>query len=162
MTARRGGQTIRNRPVIANDEVCGKVTVDRAFAGHLHFDVDPRSEVAANNEIALDELYTWNPALNGDCSGLWPDYYICVGVGTTTATTTTTTTTTARAVETPTPTQAGIVSSCKSFYYVQSGDGCYDIAADNGVTLDNLYSWNPALNGDCSGLWPDYYICVGA
>jgi LysM repeat protein len=104
-------------------------------------------DIAANNGIALDELYTWNPALNGDCSGLWPDYYICVGVGTTTTTATTTT----GAVETPTPTQAGMLSSCKSFYYVQSGDGCYDIAAENGVTLDNLYSSNPALNEDCSG-----------
>jgi hypothetical protein len=44
--------------------------------------------IAANNRIALDELYTWNPALDGDYSGLWPDYYICVRVGTTTATTT--------------------------------------------------------------------------
>ncbi|KAL4739532.1 hypothetical protein BDV11DRAFT_169947 [Aspergillus similis] len=124
--------------------------------------------IAANNGIALDELYTWNPALNGDCSGLWPNYYICVGVGTTTTSTTTTTTTTTTtktttttgAVETPTPTQEGMLSGCKSFYYVQNGDGCYDIAADNEVTLDNLYSWDPALNWDCSGLWPDYYICV--
>ncbi|KAL2837138.1 hypothetical protein BJX68DRAFT_273186 [Aspergillus pseudodeflectus] len=122
--------------------------------------------VALNNGIALDNLYTWNPALNGDCSGLWPEYYICVGVGTTatssvTTTTTTTTTTNTRPVARPTPTQAGMVGSCKSFYYVQSGDSCYDVAASNGIALDTLYDWNPALGGDFSGLWPEYYICLG-
>ncbi|KAL2807585.1 hypothetical protein BJX63DRAFT_436907 [Aspergillus granulosus] len=117
-------------------------------------------DIATANNIAIDQLYTWNPALNGDCTGLYPDYYICVGlVGSTT--TTTTTTTASGGVSTPTPTQAGMVSGCTSFYYVQSGDGCYDIAANNGIALDNMYVWNPALNGDCSGLWPEYYICVG-
>ncbi|KAB8229898.1 uncharacterized protein BDW43DRAFT_314545 [Aspergillus alliaceus] len=121
---------------------------------------DGCSDIATNNGIALGKLYIWNPALNEDCSGLWPNYYICVDVGTTNATTTTATTT-AGAVATPTPTQAGMVSSCKSFYYVQSGNRCSDIAANNGIALSKLYIWNPALNGDCSGLWPDYYICVG-
>ncbi|PLB53269.1 hypothetical protein P170DRAFT_404258 [Aspergillus steynii IBT 23096] len=117
-------------------------------------------DIAASNNIAIDKLYTWNPALNGDCTGLYPNYYICVGsIGSTTATTTTTTT--SGGVSTPTPTQSGMISGCKSFYFVQSGDSCYDIAADNGIALDTLYLWNPALNGDCSGLWPDYYICVG-
>ncbi|KAJ5745060.1 hypothetical protein N7520_010242 [Penicillium odoratum] len=122
---------------------------------------DGCSDIAAENGIVLDELYLWNPALNGDCSGLWPDYYICVGVGSATTTSTATTTTAPGAVATPTPTQSGMVSGCKSFYYVQNGDGCYDIAAENGIALNTLYGWNPALNGDCSGLWPDYYLCVG-
>src|SRR5262245_8907450 len=124
-------------------------------------------DIAASYDITTDNPYTWNPALNGDCTGLYPDYYICVGlIGSTTTTSTSTTTTAATTttgggVATPTPTQSGMVSGCTSFYDVQSGDGCYDIAAANGITLDNLYLWNPALNGDCSGLYPDYYICVG-
>jgi LysM repeat protein len=119
-------------------------------------------DIAKANNIALDQLYTWNKALSGDCTGLYPTYYICVGlVGSTTTTTSATATTSSGGVSTPTPTQAGMVSSCKSFYYVQSGDSCYDIAASNGIALDTLYDWNPALGGDCSGLWPEYYICVG-
>ncbi|KAL2827758.1 hypothetical protein BDW59DRAFT_143792 [Aspergillus cavernicola] len=51
-----------------------------------------------------------------------------------------------------------MVAGCASFYYVQSGDSCYDIAANNAVALGKLYIWNLALNGDCTGLWPDYYI----
>ncbi|KAL6231890.1 hypothetical protein BDW75DRAFT_233225 [Aspergillus navahoensis] len=122
--------------------------------------MDGCSDIAANNGIVLDELYLWNPVLNGDCSGLWPDYYICVGVGSATTTSTATTTTAPGAVATPTPIQSGMVSGCKSFYYIQSGDSCYDITAENGIALNTLYVWNPALNGDCSGLWPDYYLCV--
>ncbi|KKK16694.1 hypothetical protein P175DRAFT_0461335 [Aspergillus ochraceoroseus IBT 24754] len=119
-------------------------------------------DIAASYGIAIVKLYIWNPALNGDCTGLYPNYYICVGlIGNTTTTTTTTTTPTRGEVATPIPTQSGMVSGCTSFHSVQSGDDCYDITADNGIALGKLYIWNPALNGDCSGLWPDYYICVG-
>ncbi|KAJ5667470.1 hypothetical protein N7507_003334 [Penicillium longicatenatum] len=104
---------------------------------------DGCSDIATDNGIVLDELCLWNLALNVDCSGLWPDYYICVGY---------------------------------SYYYHGArggrntdshpnwdgnGDSCYDIAAENGIALNTLYVWNPALNRDCSGLWPDYYLCVG-
>ncbi|KAL4972272.1 hypothetical protein BDW66DRAFT_144586 [Aspergillus desertorum] len=54
-----------------------------------------------------------------------------------------------------------MAEDCTSFYYVQSGDGCYNIAANNRIALDELYTWNPALNGDCLGLWPNYYIWSG-
>ncbi|KAL4898449.1 hypothetical protein BDV59DRAFT_197356 [Aspergillus ambiguus] len=80
---------------------------------------------------------------------------------TTTKSTTPPPTTTSGGVAIPTPTQAGIVSTCKTFYYVKSGDGCLAIATAYGIALDKLYTWNPALNGDCTGLWADYYICVG-
>ena len=35
------------------------------------------------------------------------------------------------------------------------------MAAEEGITLNQLYEWNPALVGDCSGLWPGYAYCVG-
>jgi LysM repeat protein len=117
-------------------------------------------DIAAAEGIALSDLYAWNPALNGDCSGLWPDYYIRVGRGDVTATTTATTTTTT-VITTPTPTQTGMISGCKTFYLVQSGDGCYDIATKYGINLDQFYQYNPAVGNDCRGLWPDYYVCVG-
>ncbi|KAL4764003.1 uncharacterized protein BDW70DRAFT_148033 [Aspergillus foveolatus] len=98
-------------------------------------------DIAASYNIALDDLCTWNPALNRDCSGLYPDYYICLGlIGSTTATATTTTTTASSGVSTPTPTQTAMAEDCISFYYLQSGDGCYKIAANNGIALDELYT----------------------
>ncbi|PKX93947.1 uncharacterized protein P174DRAFT_430919 [Aspergillus novofumigatus IBT 16806] len=101
------------------------------------------------------DFYSWSPSLNGDCSGLYLDYYVCVGLvsgstvalTSTTRATTTSTTGTGGAVVTPTPTQAGMVSGCTKFYLVESSDGCYDIAAAEGITLSNPFSWNPALNG---------------
>lgn len=42
-----------------------------------------------------------------------------------------------------------------------AGVYCQDIATENGITLGELYEWNPALNGDCSGLWLNYAYCVG-
>ena len=54
-----------------------------------------------------------------------------------------------------------MVSTCDTFYDVQSGDSCYDIADTHGVSLDSFYAWNPAVKTDCSGLQPDEYVCVG-
>ncbi|KAK2858522.1 hypothetical protein FQN49_004646 [Arthroderma sp. PD_2] len=62
---------------------------------------------------------------------------------------------------TPTPTQSGIASDCNKFYHVVKGDGCYDIASANKISLDDFCSWNPAVGKDCGNLWPDYYACVG-
>lgn len=118
--------------------------------------------LAAAKDISLSDFYSWNPALNGDCSGLYPNYYVCVGVFSSTSATKTTTTTTGTAPNnTPTPTQTGMDSGCKTFYLVQSGDECYDIATSYKITLDQFYSYNPAVGNDCSGLWPNCYVCIG-
>lgn len=120
--------------------------------------------IASNYGITLTQFYAWNPAVKTDCSGLWPDYYVCVsivGVNPSTTLATKTTTTSGNGIATPTPTQAGMTANCKKFYLVKSGDGCYDIAASYGIDLSNFYAWNPAVKTDCSGLWPDYYVCVG-
>lgn len=115
-------------------------------------------DIASDESIALDDLYSWNPALNGDCTGLFPNYYLCVGVMASEAPSTTAT---GGGPATPTPTQAGMVDGCSSFYRVQDGDGCYDIANSYHISLDDFYTWNPAVKSDCSGLFPSYYVCVG-
>jgi hypothetical protein len=61
----------------------------------------------------------------------------------------------------PSPTQEGLTSDCSQFYLVQKGDGCYDIAHNNGISPDNFDSYNPSVGADCSNLYPDYYVCVG-
>ncbi|KAF3935428.1 Autolysin [Dactylellina cionopaga] len=129
---------------------------------------DGCAAIASQAGIPLSMLYQWNPALNGDCTGLWSNVYICVGTTTykptlTTTTkppTTTTTTTRNNGVSTPTPIQAGMNSNCNKFYLVKSGDGCDPIARQFGISLANFYAWNPAVKNDCSGLWPDYYVCI--
>jgi hypothetical protein len=54
-----------------------------------------------------------------------------------------------------------MASGCTVFYEAQTNDGCYDIAAEYGITLDEFYAWNTAVGDTCAGLWPDYYYCVG-
>ncbi|KAJ9156077.1 carbohydrate-binding module family 50 protein [Pleurostoma richardsiae] len=124
-------------------------------------------------QIDLATLYNLNPSVKSDCSGYVLGTYYCystsadgsVTVSDTGSITPTSssmpTSTSPGGIVTPTPTQAGMVSNCDVFYLVQSGDGCYDIAADYGISLDDFYTWNPAVGTDCSGLWPNYYVCVG-
>lgn len=121
-------------------------------------------DMAATASITLDQLYAWNPALGGDCSGLWTGYAYCVGVAeatTPTPTPTVTPTPTPTTVTPPGPTQTGIAPNCDRYVMQQSGVYCYDMAATAGIMLEQLYTWNPALNGDCSGLWAGYAYCVG-
>ncbi|KAF8859499.1 hypothetical protein BDZ45DRAFT_358156 [Acephala macrosclerotiorum] len=115
-------------------------------------------------DITLDEFIALNTYVDSNCDGLWPDYSYCVDgvpLASTTTSSAAATTTTATAVTTPTPIQTGMASGCTVFYEAKTGDGCYDIATAYGITLDEFYAWNLALDDDCSALWPDYYYCVG-
>lgn len=42
----------------------------------------------------------------------------------------------------------------------KDGVFCYDMAAAAGISLNELYEYNPALGGDCSGLWGGYAYCI--
>ncbi|KAH8699391.1 hypothetical protein GQ44DRAFT_764720 [Phaeosphaeriaceae sp. PMI808] len=64
-------------------------------------------------------------------------------------------------VTTPSPIQTGLVCGCTKFYKVAKDDGCWAIANANGITVDDLYTWNPILGTDCKNLFPDTYICIG-
>lgn len=122
--------------------------------------------IATEHGITRADFDAWNPDVKSDCTGLIAEYYVCVGVyapppTTTTATGSQTTTTAGAPGSTPTPVQEGMVSGCKDFYMVVSGDGCYNIAVAESITLANFYSWNPAVENDCSGLLSGFYVCVG-
>ncbi|KAL2809166.1 hypothetical protein BJX63DRAFT_435476 [Aspergillus granulosus] len=67
---------------------------------------------------------------------------------------------TGNGISTPTPTQSGMVGNCDKFHLVKTDQGCQEIADSYGIPLSRLYAWNPALNGDCTGLWANVYICV--
>ncbi|KAH8768227.1 LysM domain-containing protein [Diaporthe sp. PMI_573] len=115
--------------------------------------------------FTLDDFYSWNPAVESDCSTLLRGYYVCVGISNTPTaapTTTTATATTTGAPTAPSPTQSGIISTCVSYYKVGSDDTCQKIVDKYGTfTLDDFYTWNPSLGTECSSLWGGYYVCVG-
>ncbi|KAK2875576.1 hypothetical protein FQN49_001600 [Arthroderma sp. PD_2] len=107
--------------------------------------------------ISLELFKTWNPYINPQCSNLWADYYVCVHVpGATTSAPMPTPTSNG-----PQPQMPGIVSNCKKFHLVKSGDNCYTINQAAGITLAQFRSWNKNVNADCSNLWLGYYVCVG-
>lgn len=64
-------------------------------------------------------------------------------------------------IATPMPSQAGMTSNCKKFYKDVKDDGCWSIAQQYKVDLNDFYKWNPAVGSTCANLWPDNYICVG-
>ncbi|EPS35643.1 hypothetical protein H072_10908 [Dactylellina haptotyla CBS 200.50] len=75
----------------------------------------------------------------------------------------TTTTTTSTVIQTPVPVQADQVDTCTGWKKVQDSDTCDSILkefASNGLTNGELTQWNPALKSDCSGLFPNYYVCI--
>ncbi|KAK8092914.1 hypothetical protein PG999_014501 [Apiospora kogelbergensis] len=130
---------------------------------------DTCGNIASTHGVSLEQFYAWNPAVGSTCASLWAGYWVCIGTGsspppTTLVTSTTTATTTTAAgngITTPTPTQAGMVGNCNSFHLVVGGDSCYDIAKNSGITLDEFYSWNPAVSNTCASLWGGYYVCTG-
>ncbi|KAH8624629.1 hypothetical protein IG631_20094 [Alternaria alternata] len=124
-------------------------------------------DIAAAAKIPLDSFYQWNPYVGTDCSKLWSGYNVCIRTigftapASSTFKTSTVPTTTKPASNTPTPVQQGMVTGCKKFHKVVAGDGCWDIANNNKIALDDFYKWNPAVKTDCSGLWAQYYVCIG-
>lgn len=116
--------------------------------------------------ITLAQFYALNPPLNGTCDNLWAGYAYCVAPAPAFSATTTTTApaaipSCAGGTAPPEQTQPGISCKCNRWTAQQSGKYCQDMADAAGITLAQLYTLNPALNGACSGLWAGYAYCVG-
>lgn len=86
-----------------------------------------------------------------DCHNLYPGEIVCVGVETTPP----------NPPGCPVPVAPGLVSNCDRCYTVVSGDYCYAVAQKTGITLSQLYLWNPSLTSDCTNLQLGYNYCVG-
>jgi hypothetical protein len=116
--------------------------------------------IAKQNFISLSQFYAWNPKVGTSCEGLWPDVYVCISIIGHSPTTTTVKPTPTNGIATPTPIQDGMVNNCDAFHFVQSGDGCASIVKRYGISLSQLYKWNPAIGSSCSALWLETYVCV--
>ncbi|KFG83697.1 LysM domain-containing protein [Metarhizium anisopliae] len=63
-------------------------------------------------------------------------------------------------IQTPSPTQPDIIDSCNEFHWVNKGENCENVAAKNGIPLQDFLAWNPKAGNQCSGLWANAYSCV--
>jgi LysM repeat protein len=129
-------------------------------------DVLNSSLIAQKNGLSLSDLNKWNPVTaKDDCKYLQVDQFLCVGIigGSTVPTTTSTTpsSTSPNGIATPTPTQPGMVSNCKAFYLVKSGETCTTVANENGITVAQVEAWNPGAGSDCRLLQANAWACVG-
>ncbi|KAH6688882.1 hypothetical protein F5X68DRAFT_274939 [Plectosphaerella plurivora] len=56
----------------------GMVTNCKKF--HFVSPGDRCAQILAYNNISVDDLYRWNPAVGPNCNGMWASTYVCVGV----------------------------------------------------------------------------------
>lgn len=133
----------------------------------------------AGSGVTVDEIKAWNPTLGNDCSGLYVGWWVCNGIQSQTSVTLTWSTSAANATIpdptpytpptstsvdwsfTPTPSLAGMPDDCQAYYLAEENDTCRTVLASyTYVTQEQFFEWNPALDGNCDGLWLGYYYCV--
>lgn len=144
-------------------------TVSDCSNWHVVASGDTCDSIAKDWYISTDNLRSYNPSLASSCKLVEGNSYCTernygVPVSTPTPTTSLASSTTpapTNGITTPTPIREGMVNNCNKFYFVVKDDNCYNIAAAQSITLDQLYAWNPAVGTSCQGLWPQTYICVG-
>ncbi|KAM7214826.1 hypothetical protein V8F06_009816 [Rhypophila decipiens] len=129
---------------------------------HLVKEGEGCASIQGTYGVSLAQLASWNPAIGSQCTGMWLNTHLCVGVvgSTTTAKPTTTSTKAGNGIATPTPTEANMVGNCDRFHKVFAGDQCGNIATKYGIPIASFYSWNPAVGNTCASLWADTYVCV--
>ncbi|KAF3805016.1 LysM domain-containing protein [Colletotrichum gloeosporioides] len=129
---------------------------DNCNRWHLVKAGDTCSTIASSVGVTVSQLATWNKGIGGTaCTGMWAGYCLCTGVSGGSGTTP------PPANTTPQPVQDGMVSNCKKFHFVQSGQNCDSISKQYGITVANFIKWNPAAGASCTGLWANTYACVG-
>ncbi|GIC89055.1 putative LysM domain protein [Aspergillus udagawae] len=92
--------------------------------------------------LTQDEFYAWNPAVGSTCSNLQAGYYYCVATKTVHA-------------------MPSTISTCKKWHLVATGDSCWSIEQQYGITATQFGTWNPYVGTSCASLWLGYYVCVG-
>lgn len=58
------------------------------------------------------------------------------------------------------PLAPGIHPQCKTFYLVQNGDNCKEVARTNGISVERLRELNTKLDVYCTNLWLGYSYCI--
>ena len=120
------------------------------------------SQVTSFQKITLADFVKWNPTVKEDCSGMWAEVNVCVGViGATTTAQPTTTTTAGNGVQTPQPTQPGMVRNCNKFHWVAPGVVCSQITSFQRISLADFVKWNPTVGNDCTSMQANVNVCVG-
>lgn len=106
--------------------------------------------VSAKFDLNVDLFDSWNPSVGEGCPFLILGDWVCVD------------TDEYAPAATPEPILSNTVADCLAFYKVQPGDYCSLIVTETDITLADFYEWNPSVGTDCTGLFLNYWVCVGA
>jgi hypothetical protein len=114
--------------------------------------------VSSYGYFLQQQFLTWNPALDGNCFGLWLDTWYCVGAYSDDDIP-------LPAHQTNKPTQGkfplGFPSDCSRWYQTTFDDTCGDIALMFGsFSMAEFVKWNPSVFNDCSGIVSDVWYCI--
>ncbi|RPA74132.1 hypothetical protein BJ508DRAFT_333374 [Ascobolus immersus RN42] len=120
---------------------------------HLVATGDDCSKIIKQYGISSSDFYTWNPAIDSQCiNNFWGGYAYCVGTGPDIPPTTTTGPLIPH-ITPPGPTHTGQPAT--------SGDDCSTIMDAYFLTVSEFFSWNPAVNAECTeNFWAKYAYCV--
>ncbi|KAI0419484.1 carbohydrate-binding module family 18 protein [Xylaria grammica] len=123
----------------------------------------------STNAITERQFLAWNPNIQGSCHRIAAGQRVCKGApGGAFASPIPTImaagapgTTAYHLTATPAyPTRLGSIEDCGRYYRVVSGDDCYTIGMQFGITLAQLQEYNTYLDAKCRNLWLGYEICV--
>ncbi|KAE9372586.1 carbohydrate-binding module family 50 protein [Stipitochalara longipes BDJ] len=95
--------------------------------------------------ITEAQLYAWNPSLDTNCD-LQVGQILCVAES---ASTSSSTTITGVSASTTSSSASATPTACTETYTVASGDSCYAIWTEFGITQAQLYAYNPTLDANC-------------
>jgi len=101
--------------------------------------------------ITEAQLYAWNPTLDTNCD-LSIGQVLCVAQSSSispSVSTTSPTTTTGVSITTTSASTSATPTTCTKYYTVVSGDYCYLIWTEFGITQAQLYAFNPTLDANC-------------
>jgi hypothetical protein len=106
------------------------------------------------NFVSEQQFYSWNPALQGNCDGLWAGYWYCVASGNDLMP--------PRVTTSPTSVPSGQISTCTSWYKDVGFETCDDIITMFGAfSKTDFIGWNPSVGSGCGGLTAGLFYCVG-
>ncbi|KIJ27014.1 carbohydrate-binding module family 50 protein, partial [Sphaerobolus stellatus SS14] len=99
---------------------------------------DTCGAIIQSHNLALSDFLTWNPELNAQCTNLLLGESYCIFAQPSSS-------------DPPVPTNAapGSISPCHKWYTAVSGDSCFEIAQNEGCTVQDLMTWNPSLGTSC-------------
>ncbi|EFQ25778.1 uncharacterized protein GLRG_00922 [Colletotrichum graminicola M1.001] len=126
---------------------------------HVVSSSDSCQSVADNAGISLAMFLEWNPAVSADCTAYCTHRQ---GQGISITTSQSASTATTAKPTPPGPTHTGQPADGNKWDVVAEGNSCGSMAADNGITVNQFYAWNPAVSKDCgTNFWVGQAYCVG-